>query len=215
MQKFDGFIFDIDGTITSTNDLIFASFNYVTEKYLNKNFSNEEIISLFGPTEDVILKDLMNDKYEDARKDYFDFYSKQHKEMADIFPGIREAIQLIKSKGYPLSIYTGKGKDSAEITLRKIGVYDFFDMIVTGDDVENHKPSPEGIQKFLGAFKLDPEKVLMIGDAEVDVIASRDAGVKSALVLWDEYALEKFEHLNADYVFKSVEEFTKFLKTVL
>ena len=215
MQQFDAFIFDVDGTITSTNDLIFASFNYVAEKYLNKSFTSEEIISMFGPTEEVILKRWMPDNYEDARKDYFDFYAKKHSQMADIFPGIKSAIQLIKSKGCPLSIYTGKGKASAEITLREIGIYDFFDMVVTGDDVAAHKPSPEGIQKFLAAFNLDPQKVLMIGDAEVDVIASQDAGVKSALVLWDNYALEKFDHINADYIFKSVDEFTNFLRTVL
>ena len=215
MQQFDGFIFDIDGTITSTNDLIFASFNHVAEKYLNKNFTNEEIISLFGPTEDVILRNWMNDKYEDARRDYFHFYTSQHNAMADIFPGIREILEKIKSKGYPISIYTGKGKDSAEITLEQIGVRHFFDMIVTGDDVKDHKPSPEGINKFLEAFDLNPEKVLMIGDAAVDVIASKDAGVKSALVLWDSYALEKFSGLDSDYVFRSVSEFAEFLKGIL
>ncbi len=215
MKTFEGFIFDIDGTLTSTNDLIFASFNHVAEKYLNKNFSNEEIVSQFGPTEDVILKNWMNDKYEQARKDYFHFYTTQHNAMADIYPGIKEVLEMIKSHGYPISIYTGKGKDSAEITLEQIGVRKFFDMIVTGDDVANHKPSPEGIQKFLSAFNLTPAKVLMIGDAAVDVMASKQAGVKSALVLWDSYAKEKFAHLDADYKFNSVEEFAEFLKKVI
>jgi len=56
MKKFEGIIFDIDGTLTSTNELIFASFNHVASKYLNKKLTNEEIISLFGPPEDTILK---------------------------------------------------------------------------------------------------------------------------------------------------------------
>jgi len=54
MKKFEGIIFDIDGTLTSTNELIFASFNHVATKYLNKKLTNEEIISLFGPPEDTI-----------------------------------------------------------------------------------------------------------------------------------------------------------------
>ena len=70
-MKFKGYIFDIDGTITATNDLIFATFNHVADKYLNKSLTNSEIIALFGPTEDVILKDWMGSKYEEARKDYY------------------------------------------------------------------------------------------------------------------------------------------------
>jgi len=59
VQLFDGFIFDIDGTLTSTNQLIFDSFNFIAKKYLNKSFTDEEIISMFGPTEDVILKKMV------------------------------------------------------------------------------------------------------------------------------------------------------------
>lgn len=212
LKSFDGFIFDIDGTLASTHDLIFASFNYVADKYLHRTFTNEEISSLFGPTEDVILKEWMKEKYEHAREDYFDFYSSQHNEMAEIFPGIVEVLKFIRSKKLPIGIYTGKGKDSSVITLRQIGVLDLFDIVITGDDVEEHKPSPEGIHKFVNHFTLDPERVLMIGDTAADVRAARDAGVKSALVLWDPYSKEKYSNVSADYIFYTVEELTQFLE---
>ncbi len=63
-NNFDGFIFDIDGTLTCTNKLIFASFNHIAEKYLGRTFTDEEIHSLFGPTEDVILKEWCGERYE-------------------------------------------------------------------------------------------------------------------------------------------------------
>ncbi len=212
LKNFDGFIFDIDGTLASTHDLIFASFNHVADKYLHRTFTNEEISSLFGPTEDVILKEWMKEDYERAREDYFDFYSNQHVEMADVFPGIVEALKLIKSKKLPIGIYTGKGKDSSIITLRQIGVFDMFDIVITGDDVEEHKPSPEGINKFVHHFSLKPEKVLMIGDAISDVQAATSAGVKCALVLWDTYAKEKYSNVTSDYIFETVDGFLKFLR---
>ncbi|RJQ59204.1 MAG: HAD family hydrolase [Stygiobacter sp.] len=212
MRNFDGFIFDVDGTLTSTNELIFSSFNHVTQKYLNKRVSNEEIIAMFGPTEDVILQEWMKHDYQDARKDYFDFYSSQHQKMADIYPGMIDVLKFIKSKSIPLSIYTGKGKDSARITLKEIGVYDLFDLIVTGDDVKESKPSREGVDMFVEKFNLDRNKVLMIGDAPADVIAAHRAGVKAASVLWDSYARDKVLQMNSDYVFETVEEFMKFLE---
>ena len=213
MSKFEGFIFDIDGTITSTNELIFATFNFVAEKYLNKKFSNEEIIALFGPTEDYILKEMMKDKYEEAKLDYYHFYDSKHEEMADIFPGIDDLLKLIKDKNYPIGIYTGKGRKSSEITLRKLGIFDYFDLIMTGDDVKEHKPSPEGINKFIEKFSLERNKVLMIGDAPADVIASKEAGVKCASVLWESYAKDEVVKMDSDYKFDTVDDLYNFIKT--
>lgn len=211
LRNFDGFIFDVDGTLTSTNELIFSSFNHVTQKYLNRKVSSEEIIAMFGPTEDVILKKWMKKDYHEARKDYFDFYSSKHQSMAEIYPGMYDILQFIKSKNIPLSIYTGKGKDSAEITLKEIGVYHFFDMIVTGDDVKEFKPSREGVDMFIKAYNLDRNRVLMIGDAPADIIAAHSSGIKAASVLWDSYAKDKVLLMNSDYYFETVEDFKRFL----
>ncbi len=70
-KLFDGFIFDIDGTLTSTNQLIFDSFNFIAKKYLDKTFTDEEIISMFGPPEDDILKELCGENYECSKKRLF------------------------------------------------------------------------------------------------------------------------------------------------
>ena len=207
---FDGFIFDIDGTLTSTNQLIFNSFNFIAKKYLNRTFSNEEIISMFGPTEDIILKQWCGDKFEEARKEYYAYYSDNHW-MAELYPGMKEILVYLKNKSYPLGIFTGKGREASLITLRKLEVENYFDLIITGDDVENHKPSAEGILRFKSKFKLKKERVLMIGDSVSDVKASKEAGIKIASALWDSYGEEKVKALQSDYFFQSVEELKKFI----
>jgi HAD superfamily hydrolase (TIGR01549 family) len=209
-KLFDGFIFDIDGTLTSTNRLIFDSFNFIANKYLSKTFTDEEVISMFGPTEDVILKEWCGERFLEARKEYYTYYSKHHG-IAGLYEGIKEILHHLKSKGYPIGIFTGKGREASLITLNKLGVDHYFDMIVTGDDVENHKPSPEGILKFVNHFGLKPERVLMIGDSVSDVIASKEARIKIASVLWDSYGSEEVKTLNSDYYFHSVEELREFL----
>lgn len=207
---FRAIIFDIDGTLTFTNQLIFDSFNYIAKKYLGKKFSNEEIIALFGPTEDVILKQMFPDKYEIVRKDYYDYYYRNH-EIAKLYDGIKELLFDLKNSGVILGIFTGKGRTSSLITLNFLGIREMFDMIITGDDVQNHKPSPEGINKFISAFKLNPEEVLMVGDAPSDIIAAREAGVKIASVVWDSYSAEKVKELNKETVFETVSELRNFI----
>ena len=209
-NTFDGFIFDIDGTLTCTNKLIFASFNYIAKKYLGRTFTDEEIHSLFGPTEDVILKEWCGEKFEEAKEVYYNFYSDNHN-MASVHDGMIEILDHLKSKNFPLGVFTGKGRRAAIITLQKIDAEKYFDLIVTGDDVTNHKPHAEGILKFINQFNLDREKVLMIGDSVGDVKASKEAGVKIASVLWDSHREEKVKTMKSDYYFNSVKELSEFL----
>ena len=209
-KLFDGFIFDIDGTLTSTNQLIFDSFNFIAKKYLNRTFTDEEIISMFGPTEDVILNEWCGAKFEEARAEYYKYYSDNHWK-AKLYPGIKEILDYLKNKKFPLGIFTGKGREAAMITLQRLGVDHYFDLIVTGDDVANHKPSAEGILKFVNHFALKNERVLMIGDSVSDVKASKEAGIKVASALWNSYGKDKIKTLESDYYFYYVDELRNFL----
>lgn len=209
-SRFKGIIFDVDGTLTFTNQLIFDSFNHITKKYLGKTFSDEEVIALFGPTEDVILKDICKDEYESARNEYYKYYKDNHS-IAQLYDGIKSLIIEIKKSGILLSIFTGKGRTSALITLDEFELTNYFDLIVSGDDVKNHKPSPEGIIKFLNMFKLNPKEVLMIGDAPSDILAANECGVEIASVVWDSYAEEEVRKLNPKNLFHSVAELKDFI----
>ncbi len=209
-MRFKGIIFDIDGTLTFTNQLIFDSFNHIAEKYLGKIFSEKEIIALFGPTEDVILKELCKENFESAKHDYYKYYRQNHN-IAQLYEGIRELIWDLKKHGVLLSVFTGKGRTSSLITLEELGLTDFFDMIVTGDDVVNHKPSPEGILKFIRNYNLNPAEVLMIGDAPSDIIAAREAGVEIASAVWDSYSVDKVKLLNPVNIFHTVSELRDYI----
>lgn len=211
MRSYDAIIFDIDGTLTSTNELIFASFNHVTQKKWNKVFTPQEIIKLFGPTENKILEDWFGADAEPVKRDYYAFYSDNHS-MANLYPGMEDIIKYIKSKKVKLAVFTGKGRETTEITLKKLGAFDYFDFIVTGSDVAEHKPSAEGLIKIMNLFKYDPDRVLMVGDAPADIMAARAAGIKVASVLWDSYAKDEALKLSSDFYFHTVEEFQKFIE---
>lgn len=209
-SRFKAIIFDIDGTLTFTNRLIFDTFNYISKKYLNKRFKDEEIIALFGPTEDVILKQMFPQNFEKVREDYYEYYHRNH-EIAQLYDGIKELLIDLKNAGVILGIFTGKGRTSSLITLNFLGIRDLFDMIVTGDDVKNHKPSPEGILKFIQTFNLKPEEVLMIGDAPSDIKAAREAGVHIASVVWDSYSANEVRKINKETVFETVEKLRNYI----
>lgn len=209
-SRFKGIIFDVDGTLTFTNRLIFDSFNHITQKYLGRKFSDEEIIALFGPTEDVILKEMCKDEYDIARKEYYQYYKENHN-IARTYAGIETLIEDLFNDKIILGVFTGKGRTSALITLDELGLTDYFGLIVSGDDVVNHKPHPEGIKKFLEQYNLSPDEVLMVGDAPSDIKAAKAAGVSIASVIWDSYSEDEVKKLNPENIFHSVEELRAFI----
>lgn len=200
-----GVIFDCDGTLTRTNDLIFATFNYITAKYCGRTYAPGEIIALFGPPEEGALVQFVGeDRLDAAMDDLCIYYRDHHHDMAGLHKGIDDVLRYLKDQDIPLGVFTGKGRRTIEITLDALGIAPYFDMVISGNDVERHKPDPEGIQKFVEAFSLKPREVLMVGDAVGDITASHAAHVVPVAVLWDSYDKKRIMQAGAELVFDEV-----------
>lgn len=216
MRRISCIIFDLDGTLTQTNELIFATFNHVAQKYIHRTFSKQEIVAMFGPPEEVAVENIVGkDCVDEAMDEFCQYYEAYHPQMAELHDGMMEVLDYLKRRGIILALFTGKGTRTTLITLEKLGIKQYFDLIVTGNDVENHKPSADGIRKVMAQFGLEPDQVLMVGDAVSDVKAAHEAGVPIAAVLWDSYAKEKVMQMNVDYKFDSVREFVEWLHHAL
>jgi len=206
-------IFDVDGTLTATSRLIFDSFNHVAERYKQRRYTEEEIIKMFGPPEDGALLSIVGEEQiKNAMEDYLEYYRDHHADLAHLHAGIMEVLGYIKSRGSKLAIFTGKGTQTTEISLEELGIAGFFDYVVTGNDVLNHKPSSEGLLKILDHFSLGADEVLMIGDGVSDIKAAREAGIKVGLVLWDSYAGNAVRSMRTDYLFHTVKELGQWLR---
>lgn len=212
MKHFSCVIFDLDGTISQTNELIYATFNHVAGKYLKKVLTTGQIIAMFGPPEEVAIERLVGmEQSASALRDFCRFYEENHDAMAAAHAGIPEMLRSLSKKGVFLAVFTGKGRKTTLITLEKFGIRRYFDHIVTGTDVEHHKPSGDGIRLILGKFGLDPSEVLMVGDAVADVQAARETGVEIASVLWDSYGKSEVLKMGVEHVFYDVGAFSAWL----
>ncbi len=202
----------MDGTLTETNRLIFDSFNFIVKKYRGHTMPDHEITALFGPPEEGALARIVHGtQIETAMEEYLDFYRNHHASLARLIPGMKEVLDDIRKHGRYLALFTGKGTHTTAITLEQFGLAEFFDLVITGNDVREHKPSAEGLRKILQHFHLRPEEALMVGDAVADVKAAREAGIPMAAVLWDSYGKDRVLRMNADHVFHEVKEFHSWL----
>jgi HAD superfamily hydrolase (TIGR01509 family) len=131
--------------------------------------------------------------------------------MASTYGGIEEVLKVLRANAVRLAVFTGKGRQTAGITLDRLHLSEYFDLVVSGNDVEEHKPSPEGIRLILDRFACPPAKVLMVGDSVSDIKAARAAGVPIASVVWDSYAKESVMSMGADFLFHSVKDFSRWI----
>ncbi|ACL70665.1 HAD family hydrolase [Halothermothrix orenii] len=200
-----GIIFDFDGTLFNTNDLIKESFSYSLKKVLNRDLEEGELREIWGePLEDQ-MKYFNKKKWSDLVDTYRKFYH-DHTGMMDTFPGALKTVRQLHNLGYKLAILTNKGKRGLIEGLQEFGMLEDIDFYLSKDDVNRSKPHPEGFVKIMERFDLNPEELLMVGDSPSDIIGGKNAGLKTVLVSYTYYEMEDMIALEPDYVIDHLEE---------
>lgn len=207
-------IFDLDGTIGDTLPLCIAAFKKSIEPLSGREFSEEEIIATFGPTEEGTIQALIPDFYEEGLSAFLRHYKEMHDMCPSPFAEIKDIITWLKSKGIIVAMVTGKGLDSCMSTLDHYEMNDLFEIIETGSP---HGPrKAEGIQSILNHFHLAPEEAMYVGDALSDIIYAKKVHVPIVSAAWASTAQpDKLQELNPDALFTSIEEFHIYLKNCL
>src|SRR6266540_1983478 len=103
-MKIKGVIFDLDGTLLNTLPVCYSGFRSTLLKFLGREYSDAEISTLFGPSEEGVLKRLLPDKWEESLQYYLDAYDQAHLEYAEPFPGIEAALALLTERNIRLAI---------------------------------------------------------------------------------------------------------------
>ena len=214
MKKY--IIFDFDGTIINTNEVIIASWQATFEKFLGYRESTEVIKSTFGETLKFTAQQRFPEIPEDDVINYYRDYQLAHcDELVFIFDGIEEMLKELKKGGYKTAIATSRTKEGTLKYLNQFGIKDYFDVLVTMDDVVNHKPNPETCLVALEKLGGKPEEAVMLGDTRFDIGCANNAGVDSILVGWGEVTTaEKLEEIGYEptYCIDTPEELFEIVK---
>ncbi|MBO9597277.1 MAG: HAD family hydrolase [Cohnella sp.] len=202
-------LFDFDGTLADTLPLSFKAFKSVFEKYDNRTLSEEQIVAMFGPTEDdIIARNLGRaEAIEQAVREYYDIYAQGHSDLLRQDREIHDLLRFIRSRGLKIGVITGKSRKAFDISSEALQLAEYFDLTITGDDVENPKPHPEGIWKSLDFFGTVKDDAVFLGDSNADIKAGRAAGIRTYGVQWlSTYQSAEFE-VAPDLIFTNVTQF--------
>ncbi|MFC0211876.1 pyrophosphatase PpaX [Paenibacillus chartarius] len=195
-------LFDLDGTIVDTNELIIQSFLHALEGITPEPLTREHIIPNMGRplTEQMVMFSGRED-VEDIVKKYRSFNVSKHDELVREFPHVREVMAELRSRGLRMGIVTSKIRMTTEMGLKLCGLWDLVETVVTVDDVTKPKPDPEGIHKALAALGgAKPETALMVGDSHYDIEAAQRAGVGAVGVKWSLKGEAYLRQFKPDYL---------------
>ena len=209
-MKYKVFIFDFDLTLVDATTGIVECVNYALEQAGLEPANSESIRKTVGMTLRDILYELTGIKDSTVADKFFsDFISKADEIMTEntiLFDDTIDVLSRIKRDGYNVAVVTTKIRYRVDEILDKFDIHELFDYIIGLEDVENVKPSPEGILKVIDFFGYDKDSVLFIGDTLIDANAAANASVDFAAVLTGATEKEKFLDLPHVYIADNLTE---------
>lgn len=176
-------IFDVDGTLIDSNSAHLEAWVRALEHHQYR-VSTDRIAVEIGKGGDKLVPSILGEEVESRDGNSLrERHTAEYIRIAEstrlkLFPGVNDLLVKLRRRGLKLALATSSKKNELATTQRSAGVQwsSDFDVIVTGDDADESKPSPDLLETAAKKLHMSPAQCLMIGDTPYDAESSRDAG---------------------------------------
>ncbi len=207
------FLFDLDGTLIDSVQLILDSFRHTLAAHGLPPRSDDRWLAGVGTPLTAQFAEWKDDAgtMEALIETYREYNLANHDRMVRGYPGVPEAVRAIRRTGRSTGLVTSKNRRGALRGLRLVGLEDAMDVLVCADDVVNPKPHPEPVEKAVRLLGADPTTTVYAGDSIHDLHSGRGAGVWTAAVLWGPFSRRQLEPAEPDFWLERPEELLSLL----
>lgn len=200
-------LFDLDGTLVDTVALILASFRHATEQVLGAALPDEVLMRDVGIPLTTQMRVFSEEHAEELVRVYRAHNDIVHDELIKEYPGTNRALDRLRAEGKRMGVVTSKSRPLAMRALERFGLTDYFETVVTCDDVSLHKPDPFPLVFAAEALGVQPQETLYIGDSPHDMSAALAAGCLSVAALWGAFEPSDVMAPGPHYAVESIEGF--------
>ena len=195
-------LFDFDGTLVDTTDLIYQSMRHASGEVLGREVSREVLMANVGQPLPRQMELLSAEHAEALLNSYRLHNEENHDALIKEFPGVEEALARLRWAGVQVAVVTSKRRFSVDMALKNLpGLGEVVDQWVTMEDTNEHKPRPEPLHKGLELLGNVPrEEATYVGDSPFDVAAAKAARVKSIAVSWGAFSEETLRAAGPDHL---------------
>ncbi len=185
LHRYRALLFDLDGTLLDSADLIIAAFQETCRVRLQREVGRTTILKSRALPIRERFHALAPDRDEELAQDYLARYLALHDRLARLFPGVPEVLDALAGRGYRLGIVTSKRRATTRASVEAFRLDRWCRVIVADEDVTRHKPDPEPVRTAAELLGVPVSDTLMVGDTALDIAAGRAAGAGTAAALWD------------------------------
>lgn len=200
-------LFDLDGTLADTVDLILRCYRHTMRTHLGAELPDQRWLATLGTP----LRDQLRDfaRSADEARAMLETYERHQREIHDElvrpFDGAVETVRALEAAGSAVAVVTSKRREMARRTLEACGLAGFFEVVITASDVTAGKPDPEPVRKALAELEVAAgDGVVFVGDSPYDIRAGRSAGIRTAAALWGPFPRTELEAEGPDHLLESV-----------
>ncbi|MCX7571052.1 pyrophosphatase PpaX [Tumebacillus sp. DT12] len=205
-MRFRYVLFDLDGTLLDTNELILRSVEQALEEFAPGRFSRADILPHMGEPLSVQVARFLPERMDEVIARYRQLYMEQHDDLVTAFPHAKEVLERLARDGYRIAVVTSKIRRTAELGWKVCGLPDCHEAFLTIEDTDKHKPDPEPVLKAVERLGAVPAETVMIGDSPYDILAGRAAGVATIGVKWSLRGEEGLREYRPDFLVEDMLE---------
>lgn len=203
-KKYKILLFDLDGTLVDSGEGIMKCAQYSLEHFGIYVEDIQTLRPFVGPPLEDSYKMFYGFSNEDAAKAvevYRERYFKIGWLEQNLYPGVKDFLQELRTRGYVMGIATSKMQVQADKVTKHFGLDQYFDFIFGRDDAGMLHTKADVIRAGLKAQGItDVSQILMIGDRKFDIEGARECGIESMGVLYGYGDLEEMQMAKADYI---------------
>ena len=182
--RYPAVLFDLDGTLIDSGAIILASFRHATQTVLRREIPDAELAALVGGSNiHEQMRSIDAAQVDELVRVYREHNEPLHDQL-EAFEGIEHVLAELKREGRRLGIVTAKRRQTVELAFAVLPLERYFDVVVTSDMTERHKPDPEPVRKALERLGVEPGEAAFVGDSPFDVASGKAAGVFTVGVAW-------------------------------
>ena len=216
----EAILFDNDGTLVDTHDIILASMRYSTREVFGRVIPDEDLMRKVGQPLAVQMQDFTSDVDEQAEilRVYREHNHAIHDEAVKAFPGTAEFLADMVGRGVKMGVVTSKMHALAWRGLEICGLASYLGCCIGADDCERFKPEPEPVLRGIEALGVPTSaasECLYVGDSPFDLQAGRAAGCKTVAVTWGMFPKDDLAAEHPDFMCASFDELAEVVVALL
>lgn len=202
---FRAVLFDVDGTLIDTAELIADSLEYACRRHLGRTHPRETYYTLIGKPAIVQMEILGGDKAPEMMDTAVAYYERHHEDERP-FTGALDTLARLAEVGIRLGLVTSKTRMELDPTLQRVPLNRYARVVVTADLTTRPKPLPDPVYLALQNLQIPAEQVLLVGDSPYDLQSGRAAGVRTGAAAWGPHPRAVLEAESPDYFFRTFRE---------